>query len=492
MRGWRIPIVLLCCLGFSPAERVLGQTPDTAGESQPNLIIDPKTPAKELLPVPPTRRKVSGPLLTDDLTKVPEVEFQAPPIKGTTREQLLQQSAKTIFKMNHLNGRARDSFVSTLRAERLDLAGLPFAMGDSCRIIGEERWQFVAAVEAVRAALSATGIPSPAGLSVTENHVRAAQFWKEFTDSWYHNLYSHLPEVNHNILDGTKRGRIAALMQMLATESMEMRLGLVKYLAKVPHRDGAHALGRLALFSPEEEVRRAAVDALKNHRERNYTDVLLRGLRYPWPAVARRAAEAIVRLERKDLIPDLVGVLEKPDPRVPKLRKVGTKKEWVAHELVRVNHHKNCLLCHPPGKGPDVPEDLVETVVAAVPLPSDPLVPPSGGYGPSTDLLVRMDVTYLKQDFSLLQPVSEAHPWPDMQRFDFLVRKRVLTAQEAATYRAKLESLDPAQPSPYRRAALFALRELTGRDTAPTARAWRKLLGLPPANRRKMRLATSK
>jgi hypothetical protein len=30
--------------------------------------------------------------------------------------------------------------------------------------------------------------------------------------------------------------------------------------------------------------------------------------------------------------------------------------------------------------------------------------------------------------------------------------------------------------SPYHRAALFALRELTGRDTEPTAAAWRKLV----------------
>jgi hypothetical protein len=33
--------------------------------------------------------------------------------------------------------------------------------------------------------------------------------------------------------------------------------------------------------------------------------------------------------------------------------------------------------------------------------------------------------------------------------------------------------------SPYHRSALYALRELTGRDTEPTALAWRKLLKLP-------------
>ena len=31
--------------------------------------------------------------------------------------------------------------------------------------------------------------------------------------------------------------------------------------------------------------------------------------------------------------------------------------------------------------------------------------------------------------------------------------------------------------SPYHKAAVAALRDLTGKDTAPTAEAWRKLLG---------------
>jgi len=38
--------------------------------------------------------------------------------------------------------------------------------------------------------------------------------------------------------------------------------------------------------------------------------------------------------------------------------------------------------------------------------------------------------------------------------------------------------------SPYHRAALAALRELTGRDTAPTAEAWRLLLKLPAKGER--------
>jgi hypothetical protein len=74
-----------------------------------------------------------------------------------------------------------------------------------------------------------------------------------------------------------------------------------------------------------------------------------------------------------------------------------------------------------------------------------------------------------------MQPVADANPWPEMQRFDFLVRSRVLTEQEAAAF----SSPKAGTLSPYQRVTLAALRELTGRDTAPTPDAWRKLLDMP-------------
>jgi hypothetical protein len=53
-----------------------------------------------------------------------------------------------------------------------------------------------------------------------------------------------------------------------------------------------------------------------------------------------------------------------------------------------------------------------------------------------------------------------------------------LMETEAADYRAKLAPKEAGVLSPYHKAALAALRELTGKDTTPTAEAWRKLLKL--------------
>jgi hypothetical protein len=87
---------------------------------------------------------------------------------------------------------------------------------------------------------------------------------------------------------------------------------------------------------------------------------------------------------------------------------------------------------------------------------------------------VRADVTYLRQDFSLLQQVVKPDKWPAWQRFDFLVRTRELPAQEAA-------ELDKGGPHrqlvyPQRDAVLFALRELTGEDLGPGSAGWQRFL----------------
>jgi hypothetical protein len=267
-------------------------------------------------------------------------------------------------------------------------------------------------------------------------------------------------------------------------------------------------------------------------RDKDYTDILVQGLRYPWPAVAQRAARAVVKLERADLVPELVAFLDEPDPRAPVVKVIDRKPVHVVRELVRINHHRNCMLCHapgtnatqissvgmssavpmsvpqstsgpptkdPPGATSDEERRRIERIrliqvhektravvvfgdplTAQVPVPGEPLPTPSQGYGNSQpDLLVRIDVTYLRQDFSLRLPVSDAHPWPEMQRFDFLVRTRTLTDTEAKAYQQEVKKRQVEGQSPNHRVVVAALRELTGRDAEPNAEAWRSILNLP-------------
>jgi hypothetical protein len=460
--------------------------------------IDPKTPLEDLLPKAPKVRVPSGPLPGNDLTKVPEVSFQE--MLNLPAAKALEHNAHTIAKINHVNQKKTDSFMEALLGKRVDLAGLPFAMGDDCRTKGDRSRQLKIALATVRAALGQQVVfekvfiaqPTASGKSTPQfkqaiqtvaistpgkgNRDTAEQFWDRYLAACLQEDKADAkcdpPHQEH-----VTAARIAALMQILGPEPASLRKGLVKFLAGTSHVEATRALAKLAIFSPEVEIRQAAIDALKVRRERDYTAILLTGLHYPLPAVAQRTGQAIVKLERNDLIGQLVNLLDEPDPRLPVIKTMHKKQVPVVRELVRVNHHRNCLLCHAPGNTPGISADVV---TAPVPTPGEPFPSPSQGYGDSQspDILVRIDVTYLRQDFSLFQPVADAHPWPEMQRFDFLVRNRELTEEEAARFKEKLTIREAGVLSPYHRTALAALRDLTGRDTEPTAQAWRKLLHL--------------
>jgi hypothetical protein len=454
------------------------------------IKIEPNTPAKDLLPAPPASVLVGGPLLTDDLAKVPEAEFQARPENAHDGKQA-ERAAHQLARISHLNAKKTDAFMTALLESRPDLAGLPFSMGDDCRTTGERTKQFTIAVNTVRQALNGgrnpllpqgpfTGPgggpvpPAPPGAQAPPAPL--GSFWTQYA-SLCEQEDAGRSHTDKAMADHVTLARIAALMQMLAAESPEIRLGLVKYLSGVSHTEATKALARLAIFSREDDIRLAAADALKVRRDRDYTDVLVKGLRYPWPAVAKRTAELITRVGREDMIPELLAVLESSDPRLPTTKEVGGKKVTVVREMVKINHHRNCMMCHAPGN-PDTTTGSM--ILAEVAVPGQPLPLPAEGYRQSSpDLMIRIDVTYLRQDFSAMLPVDGSHPWPESQRFDFMVRERRLTPEEKAVYQDKLTPTEPGVLSPYHRAALAALRDLTGKDAAPTAEAWRKLLGIP-------------
>src|SRR6185436_18485707 len=157
-------------------------------------------------------------------------------------------------------------------------------------------------------------------------------------------------------------------------EPEQTRVSLAKSLTAISHTEATKALANLAIFSAEDTVRAAAIDGLKLRRERDYTDILMQGFNYPLPAVAMRSAEALVKLDRKDVMADLVEVLERPDPRLPVAEKRDGKDVVTVRELVKVNHHRNCLLCHAPGNTENTPEGVL---TVAVPLPGEPLPKPS-------------------------------------------------------------------------------------------------------------------
>lgn len=450
------------------------------------FTIDPKTPTEELLPAAPTLAPPLAPWLVRELRHVPEVFFEkvVPTLEpgqpadfeklsameqqrfferhSAELDKAMRRTAHGIAKINHLNKEGTDQFLKTLLRSRPDLVGLPFVMGDDCRSDKKFSAAFLKEVQRVREGLRSedrsddelfSGSDRPPRL---DSHVEpGAAFWATYNGSLGR------PKDAVADTDIATRARVAALSQMLAAQPVQHRLGLVKHLAGMKEAEATKALTSLALFSVEDKLRDAALAALKERRDAVDGAELLRAVRYPWPAVARNAATAIIQLERRDLVPELVKIFDEPDPRAPV---VAEGKKPVVRELVRLNHHHNCLLCHAPGNMPDVKIGRFggssELVTGAVPSPGQSLPRPSQGYDrdASPDILVRIDVNYLRQDFSVLQSVGGAAPWPEMQRFDFLVRTREVRDADVEAYRRWRSEQPAGYLTPNQDAALAAVR----------------------------------
>ncbi len=426
--------------------------------------FDPNCSVKDLLPT--AFGGCLTPRLPKTLAEVPEIGLEAPLSQTVNADEAFEHVAHMMDKVNFSNAKTRDAFAAALLEKRDDIRGIPMAMGEGCRLKPERAANFINELSQLRAAMAQS--PKGQGLINRMPHP---------------NNRNNSPENSEKLTSA----RIAAMMQVLGPESVQLRKEMIRFLSAVPSTEAAEGLAKLAVFSEEEEVRTAAIDALKTRKDQDYAVILVSGLSYPWPAVAQNASAAIVKLNRKDLMPHLVDTLERPDPRAPQTE----NGKRVVREMVKINHLRNCMLCHPPasrdqnqGFTDDIADDAravpVTPLLAQVPIPNQPLpVSPGngGGYGEFSvpDTRIRFDVTYLRQDFSVMLNVEDHQPWPQAQRFDFIVRTRAVTEKDAQTYRNLLRPAAAGDLSPYQRAAVAALRQMTGQD-ATTVPAWRQII----------------
>jgi HEAT repeat protein len=262
---------------------------------------------------------------------------------------------------------------------------------------------------------------------------------------------------------------IPALQQILMHEDKAIRWLLVELLAEIPGPTASAALARRAMYDLSPELRELAIEALKNRPAQEYRQELLSGFRYPWPPVANHAAEALAALDDKGAISNLVALLKMPDPTLPF---ETTRHQTFVRELVRINHQSNCLMCHAPAATKRDP------VAAAVPGFFTSAVGFSTGYHGtsmkvwSDSVWLRADVTYLRQDFSVHDLVASPVGNPGLdQRFDYLVRTRVCKRADREESQAK----SSGSTYPQREAALWTLRELSGKDAGSKTEDWVQL-----------------
>jgi HEAT repeats len=358
---------------------------------------------------------------------------------------------------------------------RADLAYLPIRRGNACRLNAQSAATLDVLSRKLHALLDVAAPQDMKGRRPT------ATVLAEILHS----------QTRGQRLEWLRPQAIPVLLQILMHEDASVRRILVELLAEIPGDASSVALAQRAIFDLSPEVRERALRALQSRPPGEYRQVLVGGLRYPWAPVADHAAEAMVFLDDRDDVSVLVTLLKKSDPAAPAAA-AGSRP--YLRELVQIDHAANCMMCHAPStSGSDPARGPVPGVLLAGGGSSGPGSPGwrgGGGAGQSVNsFFVRADVAYLRQDFSIDQPVADPSTGLEaILRFDFLVRVRPAKAQEIAARQAQSKK---TASYPQRDAVLFALRELTGKDAGPTTDAWLALFPRAELDAQATALSTS-
>jgi hypothetical protein len=437
--------------------------PGGISPAQPAVPIVAPTNTASSLPSPWSRQPPTEGMLCQVLRDdVPELNLgdggASAPKNAKEAIERIKSQADAIIKQTKDNP---DGFVQHLKEKRPDLAGLPWRMGKDCLLPKELANTLQAQSLAVREALD---------LSVRKTDYNGTYTYQPRfgLDKDPLLFWSALDKKTKNKCAG--EAGVGTLNQFLMAENPELRQSFVDHVGAIGGPIASVNLAKRAVFDLDADVRAAAVGYLKKRPTKEYADILLEALRYPWAPVSAHAAEALVNLEMVEAVPHLVNLLSEPDPGTPFLQTIKGQPTLVVVELVRVNHLRNCMLCHAPSTSA---QDLVR---APVPTPGQPLPPSARAYYQANSgetILVRADVTYLKQDFSVMQSVDKAESWPVYQRFDYLRSVRPLIAAEKTAFEIQQKATAPQPLSEHKQAILYALRGLTRQDAGNSIRAWR-------------------
>ena len=333
-----------------------------------------------------------------------------------------------------------------LLPERNDLDGIDFVMGEACHLNPND-------AETLDHVSKSLG-----GLLAMFDRFASRDFSEHTEARW-----NALKAAIHNTARHKNRAQaLSTLDQMLLIEQPKLRLELVRTLLESNCNQGVKLLTCYAKYDLDPSVRAAATEALSYFNPALYRSELIDGLRYPWPEVAMHSAEALTRLNDEAAAMEIVELLKKSDPRIPERNQDG---HYVKKELVAINHMKNCTLCHADS------QSKFDHGRGVIPKWGQPLR--EQYYLPLNEAAVRADITYLRQDFSAIQRVKNSDPWPENQRFDYVVQARPISKELALNLQEEFKR----RPDEYRAIVHGTLVSLTGeKANEPTFKAWQKIV----------------
>jgi len=409
-----------------PLPRPPPPTPSSAPDAELLPLPKPEKAADQR-PAPPYRIQ-SADELREGLAKAPEIDLDSRDPKERKVADALRAKARKTAGSSHP--------LLALAKTREDLRGLPWRQESDCQLDKDR----AKTLQQQSLLLRGTFAPLAEAINTAKTPgIRSAAYSFGNYAASLERLEGHEAGVNADLAP--------VLLQILQAESTALRMTVVRFLARRDTAEASAALAHRAVFDLDPEIRCEAVRALRNRPAKDYLPTLLAAFRHPWRPAAEHAAEALIALDAQEALQELVKIVRDPDPAAP-FQTTAESKPMV-RELVRVNHLRNCMLCHAA-----FTERTASTVPGVIPAPDQPAPSLSVEYYQrSQGEFVRADVTYLKQDFSATCTVKDSGKWPAEQRYDFVVRVRPATAEELAQPRPGSHS--------QRDAALYAIRHLS-------------------------------
>ncbi len=273
-------------------------------------------------PEPPVQEREA--ILSNELqANVRQIDLDA--VEGTSLRLLMNADQRSVPHFSHAKSEAlkkapalaRGETVLSLMANRADLAGLPVRGEPECRASNEaaiclkEISPFVRTAQACADRLAR----DEKGIGATSENKSSRR------DQLLIKLLSKHKEWSKDIY-------APVLAQMLCAETPAVRLYLTTVLSAIKGPNASVALARQTLFDLSTEVQHAAIQALTARPREEYRQTLLDGFRYPLPAVADRAAEALTAVEDRDAAADLMKLLDQPDPAAIRSKTRKSNGSW--------------------------------------------------------------------------------------------------------------------------------------------------------------------
>lgn len=420
-----------------------------------------ESPAPDEIYLPSTKiQHKNAEQLRQGLATVKEVSLFADPAQFKSFSAMVKDWKIKKSRTTNLQNEPLEPLKEMLES-REDLKGLPIVMGDDCRMNEADSLT----MHKVSLDLSRTMafIDRATNLSSSVRQQQSPQQIKV-------NLYMAVKKIEQTLNAPERENqRLLTVDQILQARPLEMRKTFVKSLAMESSQTAANLLTCYVKYDLDESVRMLATKALSDFPRKSIRGKLLDGIDYPWTPAALHSAEALVRLNDTSAVPMLVEKLQDLNPN---LMFEQTTKSYVKRELVAINHFKNCMLCHADG-------DRRSRGRAVVPEWDRP-IPVRYYHSNSDSLLARADITYMRQDFSVMRNIADENrvpkSWPESQRFDYVVKRTTLA--DEAEYKSLAER--PTNEKYQRRdAIIFALRKLT--DLEPEDNSyenWKALTGV--------------